>query len=216
VGLVGLLVISYLVGAVPTAILAGRILRGIDLREHGSRNAGATNAWRILGWKAGVAVLAVDLGKGAVAAALIPQLPIGSLSLDPGNVAVLCGLCAVIGHVFPVYVGFRGGKGVATAAGMLLAAAPLPVGMAMGVFAVAVLASGFVSLGSLLGSLCVPVAIVLLNRFGGGHYPPLLLGLTGLLVAFIVFTHRRNIVRLLRGKEPPFLGLPIWRKLRRR
>jgi glycerol-3-phosphate acyltransferase PlsY len=124
----------------------------------------------------------------------------------------LCGLVAVIGHVFPVYVGFRGGKGVATAAGMLLATAPLPTACAAGLFLVAVLLSGYVSLGSILAAVCVPVLIALFGQFGLGDYPPLLLGLTGALLLFILLTHRKNIVRLARGSEPHFAGLPVWKR----
>ncbi len=208
--------IAYLIGALPTAILAGRILRGIDIREHGSKNPGATNAWRVLGWRAGVAVLAIDLGKGVVAAALVPRLPLGPLPLAAADLAVLCGVTAVIGHVFPIYIGFHGGKGVATGAGMLLATAPLPVGMAVFVFLVVVLLTGYVSLGSLLGSLTVPLGIALLERYGVRDYPTLLFGLTLALPAFLLFTHRRNVARLLHGEETHFLGLPIWRRMRRR
>jgi len=211
-GLLAAFLISYLVGAIPTAVLAGKLLRGIDIRQHGSKNAGATNVWRVLGWRAGLGVLAIDLCKGLAAAALIPSLPFGPLPLDLANVSVLCGLCAVIGHVFPVYVGFRGGKGVATAAGMLLATAPWPMACAAGVFLLTVLLSGFVSLGSMLGAVCVPILIAVFGRYGVGSYPPLLLGLAGALPLFILFTHRRNIVRLLRGTEPPFAGLPVWKR----
>ena len=211
-GLLAVFLISYLVGAIPTAVLAGKILRGIDIRQHGSKNAGATNAWRVLGWRAGLSVLAVDLCKGLAAAGLVSRLPLGPLPLGLGNVSVLCGLCAVIGHVFPVYVGFRGGKGVATAAGMLLATAPWPMACAAGVFLVTVLLSGFVSLGSMLGAVCVPVLVAVFGRHGVGSYPPLLLGLAAALPLFIFFTHRKNIVRLARGTELPFAGLPIWKR----
>ena len=211
-GLAGILVISYLVGAIPTALLAGKALRRIDIREHGSRNAGATNAWRVLGWKAGLAVLVVDLGKGVVAAALVSRLPVGRLPLDLGNVSVLCGVAAVVGHVFPVYVGFRGGKGVATAAGMLLATAPLPTISAAGVFLAVVLGTGFVSLGSILAGVSLPALIPLFAHSGVGRYPPLLLALCLVLLAFILFTHRRNLVRLARGTEPRFAGLPVWKR----
>ncbi|MCD6136615.1 glycerol-3-phosphate acyltransferase, partial [Candidatus Bipolaricaulota bacterium] len=119
-----LLVISYLLGAIPTSVIVGKAVRGIDVRKHGSGNAGATNTWRVLGWKAGVSVLALDAGKGAAAAVLVPLIHFGHLPFTAPVIAILCGLSAVIGHVFPIYVGFRGGKGVATGAGMLIAVAP--------------------------------------------------------------------------------------------
>lgn len=214
--LAGLLIIAYLVGAFPTAVLAGRLLRGIDIRTQGSGNAGATNTWRVLGWRAGVSVLLIDLGKGVVAAALVTRIPLGSLPLDSSTIAILCGMAAVIGHVFPVTAGFRGGKGVATGAGMLLAVAPVPMGIALGVFGVAILLSGHVSLGSILGALCVPVTIALLNTIGGAAYPMLLIGLTAALAAFVLFTHRSNIVRLLQGNERTVSRLVAWRRFLRR
>ncbi|HHR85705.1 MAG TPA: acyl-phosphate glycerol 3-phosphate acyltransferase, partial [Candidatus Acetothermia bacterium] len=122
-----LLVISYLLGAIPTSVIVGKIARGIDVREHGSGNAGATNTWRVLGWKAGMIVLVLDAGKGVAAATLVPLTHFGHLPFTAPVIAILCGLAAVIGHVFPVYAGFRGGKGVATGAGMLIAIAPIPV-----------------------------------------------------------------------------------------
>ncbi len=215
-GLAGLLLISYLIGAIPSALIAGKLLGGIDIRKHGSGNVGGTNAWRVLGWKAGLPVSIVDVGKGAIAATLIPRLPFGPYPVDPTILPILCGLAAVIGHVFPVYTGFRGGKGVATGGGMLAAIAPIPVGMAAGVLVVALLLTGWVSLGSLLGALTIPLAIALLDAHTAVHYPPLLLGLTSALAAFIWFTHRGNIVRLVQGKERRFPNLQIWRRFLRR
>lgn len=212
----GLLLISYLIGAFPTAVLAGKVLKGIDIRKEGSGNVGATNTWRVLGWRAGVAVLAIDLAKGVIAATVIAKLPLRPLPLDQAVVAILCGLAAVIGHVFPVYIGFRGGKGVATATGMLLATAPIPVAIAAAVFALSLLTTGCVSLGSLLGAITVPLAITLLDRYSAAHYPPLLIGLTAALAAFILFTHRGNIVRLVQGKERSFPRLQVWKRVLRR
>lgn len=215
-GLAGLLLISYLIGAIPSALIAGKLLGGIDIRKYGSGNIGGTNAWRVLGWKAGLPVSIVDVGKGAVAATLISRLPFGPYPVDPSILPILCGLASVIGHVFPVYTGFRGGKGVATGGGMLAAIAPVPVGMAAGVLVVALLITGWVSLGSLLGALTVPLAIALLDAHTAAQYPPLLLGLTSALAAFIWFTHRGNIVRLVQGKERCFPRLQIWRLFLRR
>ena len=204
-GLAGLILIAYLIGAIPTALLAGKLTKGIDIRTVGSGNVGATNTWRVLGWRAGVAVLAIDLAKGFIAAALIPKIPLGPLPLGPADVAVLCGLAAVLGHVFPVYIGFRGGKGVATTTGMLIAVAPLPLGIAAGVFALALILTGRVSIGSLLGAVSVPISIVVLAHCRIATYPTILLGLTSALAAFIVFNHRENISRLLRGEERPII-----------
>lgn len=212
----GLLLIAYLIGAIPTAVIAGKLLQGIDIRKEGSGNAGATNVWRVLGWKAGVTVLAIDLGKGVLAASAIPLIPFGSISIDPLLIPILCGLAAVIGHVFPVYMGFRGGKGVATAAGMLLSVATIPVGIAVGVFGITLLLFGRVSLGSLVGALSVPLTIALLNRYTALHYHPLLLALTSALALFIIITHRGNITRLLRGTERSLPRFQLWKKITRR
>lgn len=214
-GLVGLLLIAYLIGAIPSALIAGRLLGGIDIRTRGSGNVGGTNAWRVLGWKAGLLVSIADVGKGVIAAILIPRLPFGPYPVEPAILPILCGLVAMVGHVFPVYTGFRGGKGVATGGGMLVAIAPIPVGMAVGVFVVALLLTGWVSLGSLLGALTVPLAIALLDTYTAAQYPPLLLALSAALAAFIFFTHRGNIVRLIRGKERAFPQMQIWRRFLR-
>lgn len=210
--LASLLLLSYLIGAFPTAVLVGKISKGIDIRVHGSGNAGGTNAFRVLGWKAGTLVSIVDLGKGALAAKVIASLPLGPLPVEPEVVAILCGLFAVIGHVFPIYVGFKGGKGVATGAGMLLTIAPISVGLAIIVFVSALLLTGYVSLGSLLGAMTVPLSMVLLDRFTAFRYHPLLLWLTVALAVFVLFTHRKNIRDLVRGQERSFTHLRLfWR-----
>lgn len=211
-----LLVISYLLGAIPTSVIVGKSFRGIDVREHGSGNAGATNTWRVLGWKAGISVLALDAGKGAAAAVLVPLIHFGHLPFTVPVIAILCGLSAVIGHVFPIYARFRGGKGVATGAGMLIAIAPIPVGIAIGVFGLSLFLSGMVSLGSILGVISVPISIVLLNRFSSASYHPLLLAITCALALFIIFNHRANIVRIVHGRERSLPQVQLWRRILRR
>lgn len=213
--LAGLLILSYLVGAIPSAVLLGRWIRGIDIRDHGSGNAGATNAWRVLGWHVGLPVAMLDTAKGAAAAAGISRLPFGPLPLALDTVAILCGLTAVIGHVFPITTGFRGGKGVATAGGMLLAVAPLPVLCALAVFLVTLFVFGIVSLGSILAAWTIPLSAWLLDRYTAWSYPLLLIGLTAGLAAFIVATHRSNLRRLMRGEERVFSRLQLWKRLRR-
>jgi len=208
-----LLVISYLLGAVPTSVIIGKAVRGIDVREHGSGSAGATNTWRVLGWKAGMTVLALDAGKGAAAAALVPLIHFGHLPFTAPVIAILCGLSAVIGHVFPVYVGFRGGKGVATGAGMLIAVAPIPVGLAIGIFGLSLFLFGMVSLSSILAVMSVPISIVILNSFSGASYHPLLLAITCALALFIIFNHRENIGRIVHGNERSLPQVQLWRRI---
>ncbi|UCF10064.1 MAG: glycerol-3-phosphate 1-O-acyltransferase PlsY [Candidatus Bipolaricaulota bacterium] len=209
------LLLAYLLGAFPTALVIGRVTRGIDIRDHGSGNAGATNAWRVLGWKAGISVLLVDMAKGALAAAAVSRIPLGTGGLDPTALALLCGVVAVLGHVFPVYTRFRGGKGVATAGGMLFAVAPIPMAISLGLFLLAVTTTGRISVGSLAAAVGIPVCVGLLRMPGGARYPAYLLGLTAALAAFIFWTHRSNLRRLLRGEERVFRRLQLWRLLRR-
>ena len=190
--------LAYLLGSVPTAYLAGRA-RGVDLRQHGSGNLGATNALRVLGWKVGVPVYLVDTLKGFVPAFFFPALfgqPQGS------HWAMAYGLAAIAGHVKPVFLlhrGGGGGKGVATAGGVFLGLAPLPTGIAILAFALVLLATGYVSLGSLTAALTLVVALALTL---GVRAPVFALGVA--VAAFVFWSHRANIGRLRRGEESRF------------
>jgi glycerol-3-phosphate acyltransferase PlsY len=187
---------SYLVGAIPTSYLVGKWFRGIDLRAHGSRNLGATNLYRLLGWRFAVPVGLFDVAKGAVPVLLFgPQVP--AIPYFP----VWCGAVAVAGHTFSVFVGFRGGKGVATAAGMLIALAPLALAALVVVWVAVVWATGFVSLGSIVAAALFPVADYLLHP---GRRSTLTLAIDIGLAAFIIWKHRTNIQRLLAGTENRF------------
>jgi glycerol-3-phosphate acyltransferase PlsY len=183
---------SYLLGATPTSYLAGKLGRGIDLREHGSKNLGATNVYRILGWKYAIPVALIDIAKGAIPVLLAPSTPYPWLPLAAGGAAVL-------GHMFSPYVSFKGGKGVATAAGMFLALAPLAVLIAIAVWGVCLWLTGYVSLSSIIGVLTVPLTVALLQP--GESY---VLWASVALVVLIIFAHRRNITRLLAGTENRF------------
>lgn len=191
-------VTAYLLGSLPSAVWAGRFFHGIDVREHGSGNAGATNVIRVLGWKTGVPVLIFDMAKGFLAA-MLPHLlhlaPAGSPELI--NLKILTGFIAIIGHVFPVFAGFRGGKGVATMFGILLAIHP-PVTLAcLGIFLLVFLITGIVSVSSITAGISFPV--FLLAVFGT---PSLLFKIFSVLVALaLVVTHRKNIKRLIKGEE---------------
>lgn len=190
----GWLLASYLLGAIPTSYLVGKLFRGIDLRLVGSRNLGATNLYRTLGWQYAVPVGLFDLAKGAIPVAVFGA-QLTSISLFP----IYCGIAAVIGHVFSVFVGFKGGKGVATAAGVLLALAPFALLAVAVVWGVTVWLSGYVSLGSVLAASLFPVAAELLHP---GRPEPLWFDI--LLAAFLVLKHRSNIQRLLKGTENRF------------
>jgi glycerol-3-phosphate acyltransferase PlsY len=192
---------SYLLGSIPAAYIAGKA-KGVDLRKHGSGNLGATNVMRVLGTKIGLAVFLFDMAKGAAPVYFFPKwlTASGGLSIDPVIFAILCGIAAIMGHVRPIYLKFgKGGKGVATAAGVFLALAPLQTLLALLVFAVVLLASGYVSLGSLTSATVLPI---LLAATVGIHSPLFPISIA---VAFFVFwTHRANIARLRAGEEHRF------------
>jgi glycerol-3-phosphate acyltransferase PlsY len=190
-------VLSYVAGSIPAAYLAGKS-RGIDLRRFGSGNLGATNVVRTLGWKVGLLVFAVDVAKGGVPVLAFPRWTEGPLS--PEIVAILCGVAAILGHFRPVFLRFgKGGKGVATAAGVFFALAPLPMLAAVGVFALAFLVTGYVSLGSLLGAVVLPTLLLLTEGIRSPVFQ-----ISVLLAAFVFWTHRANIGRLRRGEEYRF------------
>jgi glycerol-3-phosphate acyltransferase PlsY len=200
------LILSYLAGSIPSAVWAGRIFHGIDIREHGSGNAGATNTIRVLGWKTGVPVLVFDLAKGWLAASLpvfLNAATAGSQQMTALQIA--CGVAAIIGHVFPVFAGFRGGKGVATTFGVLLALYPLLTLSCAGIFLVVLLISNYVSLSSMAAGIMFP--ILLMTVF---HTSSLLLMIFSVVIAIaLVITHRKNIGRLVRGEEKKFIK---WKK----
>jgi len=190
-------VLSYLAGSVPAAYLAGKS-RGIDLRRYGSGNLGATNVVRTLGWRVGLMVFAFDVAKGAAPVHFLPRWTDGPLA--PQVVGIVCGVAAILGHFRPIFLRFgKGGKGVATAAGVFFALAPLPMLAAIAVFAVVVLASGYVSLGSLTAAVVLPS---LLLATEGARSP--VFQISVLLAVFVFWTHRANIRRLRRGEEYRF------------
>jgi acyl phosphate:glycerol-3-phosphate acyltransferase len=192
---------SYLLGSIPAAYIAGRA-RGIDLRQHGSGNLGATNVIRVLGARIGMLVFAFDMLKGAVPAAVFPRWvsPDVMPMHDPLIFAILCGVCAIVGHTRPVFLGFgKGGKGVATAAGVFLALAPLQTALVLAVFVVVLMSSGYVSLGSLTCAVLMPVLLWLTV---GVHSP--LFAISIVVAVFVFWTHRANIARLRAGEEHRF------------
>jgi glycerol-3-phosphate acyltransferase PlsY len=189
------LIASYLLGAVPTSYLAARLFRGIDLREHGSRNLGATNLYRVLGWRYAVPVGLLDAAKG-----LVPVLVFAPRVSSSELFARICGLVAVVGHVFSVFVGFKGGKGVATAAGVMLGLTPAALGVAVLVWAALVYFTGYVSVGSIAAAAIFPLAVYLLEP----PDQPAMLWLDIAVAAAIVWLHRGNILRLVKGTEHRF------------
>jgi len=188
------LLAAYLIGATPTSYIAGRLAKGIDLREHGSKNLGATNVYRTLGWRWAVPVGLIDIAKGALPVALL-----GSWAHGASGFPVFLGLAAVLGHIFSPYLGFKGGKGVATAAGMFLALAPFAVLIALPVWGLCLWATGYVSLSSILVAIIFPVLVLVTTR---DATPTLIAGIG--LALLIVYSHRANIRRLIAGTENRF------------
>ncbi len=220
-----ILAVSYIIGSIPTSLVAGKMLKGIDIRNFGSGNAGGTNAFRVLGWKPGLIVTLIDIAKGVLAAvavvAFFQKHPIGTFP-DMNEVALrlLAGMSAVIGHVFTLFAGFKGGKGVSTAAGMLIGIAPVSMLMVIAIFLLTVYISRHVSVASMLAAIAFPLIIAIrkyIFELGTGldYYIGLFdaqlffhdsldyhLMIFGLILALaIIYTHRANIRRLISGTE---------------
>jgi acyl phosphate:glycerol-3-phosphate acyltransferase len=192
-----LVALSYLIGSIPAAYVAGKITRGIDLREHGSGNLGATNVYRVLGPRIAIVVLVADALKGAIPVLVFPGVTDAS---RPDLWAIAYAVAAIAGHVRSIFLLFRGGgKGVATAAGAFMSLAPLPSLVALGIFIVVLLVWGYVSLGSMTASTALPILIALRE---GVHSP--LFAVSAVVAAFVIWTHRANIARLRNGQEPRF------------
>lgn len=194
-------IIAYLLGSIPTSVWYGRTFFGVDVRNFGSGNAGATNTFRVLGKRAGTVVMLGDMLKGYTAALVAVWLwKLGYIPED--NVLtfkLLFGLTAVIGHLYPVFAQFRGGKGVASLLGMVLATHPEVAGVCIGIFLLVVIASQYVSLGSMLAALSFP--ILLLLRVFGQKESPLLIVFGFVVFLLVVLTHKKNISRILNGQE---------------
>lgn len=194
---ISLLILAYLLGALPFSIIAGKLLKGIDIREYGSGNAGATNTFRVLGKKAGIPVLLLDVLKGYAAVSLACYSAYSTDTEMYINLSLAFGVAAVLGHVFPVYVGFRGGKGVATLLGLMIGVFPQAALLSIGVFVVTLIFSRYVSLSSILAGIVFPIGVYFLSKV-----------LVSTMVIFSVFvpilliaTHQRNIERIIRGEE---------------
>jgi glycerol-3-phosphate acyltransferase PlsY len=189
-----LLAASYLMGAFPTSYVVARAARGIDLRQHGSGNLGATNAFRVLGWKAAMPIFIVDILKGWFPTFFFPRW-------DGSHVeewALAYGAAAILGHVYSVYVRFRGGKGVATGAGVFLALVPYAVAIGLVLWTALVLFTGYVSLASVVTAIVLPMLVLAFR----GVVPVFWLSVA--LAIFVVYSHRANIGRLVRGEEHRF------------
>ena len=200
-----LLILSYLTGSIPTSIIVSRIAKNIDIRDHGSGNAGATNVYRILGWKYALIVLLLDIFKAWLPTAIYATTIFQYISiLDIGFMQILCGSFAVIGHTYPIFARFKGGKGVGSLIGVLLALFPIAFPLCLIVAIAIIVTTGYVSLGSIFAAISLPIFILILPVLGIIS-PNLSLVVFSLLVPwFVIYTHRSNISRIRNGTENRF------------
>jgi glycerol-3-phosphate acyltransferase PlsY len=193
-----LVILAYLIGSVPTAVWVSRSVFNIDIRDYGSGNAGATNTFRVLGSKWGTFVMLVDMLKGLLAvklAFLLPYYVVNDFART--NFQIGLGLAAVLGHIFPIWAEFRGGKGVATLFGLVLGISPLTALGCVGVFTMVLYLTRFVSLSSILASLAFPIFILVVFNVDNETYRIFAIAVALL----VILTHQKNITRLLRGSE---------------
>ena len=210
INLLAIIVISYLLGSIPNSIILSKMAKGIDIREHGSGNAGGTNVIRVLGFKLGLSVIFLDALKGALAVIVIARLFSGSMpvnNLTPFDdftlVQIIAGISAVVGHIWTIFAGFKGGKGIATALGMLLIIITIDMLIAVGVFLIVVSISRYISLGSISAAITVPLALFARENIFHVNIPGyhILLPFIIIISLLVILTHRENITRLLKGNE---------------
>ncbi len=187
---------AYLLGSIPTSYLMGKILKGIDIRQFGSGNVGATNALRVLGTKVGIITLVIDILKGFFAV-LLGKLFIPEFT---DSILIIIGIAAILGHIFTLFLKFKGGKGVATSAGVFIALTPIPLMIALFIFIITVWISKYVSLGSILASLTLLIAELVINIQNSFAEIEKLV-MVFMVAFFIVVKHKSNLIRLLSGTE---------------
>lgn len=207
-----LAIVAYLLGSIPSAVWIGKYFYGVDIREHGSRNAGATNMLRVLGRRAALPVFAIDFLKGFVALTLsnlvefFPDVSWGEIY----NLKILLVVMVVLGHIFPLFAGFKGGKGVATLAGAVMGVAPTSVLLSLGVWVLVLMAWHYVSLASMIAGVCFPIFILSSPRT---NHSVSLVVFSFVIAILLIITHRKNIARLKAGTENKIY---IWRKRQKR
>jgi acyl phosphate:glycerol-3-phosphate acyltransferase len=216
VNLAIVILLSYVIGSIPTSIMLSKWIHGFDIRTKGSGNAGGTNVFRVLGWKSGVFVMLVDLGKGVLATAVIsrlfwdPALPFYNHTPfdDFTIIQMICGGAAIVGHIWTLFAGFKGGKGIATGAGMLLGMAPTEFAISIGVFFIVFWVYKYVSLGSISAAVAFPLSLFVRHNIFGDEiasYRTLIVFSLSVAV-LLLYSHRANIKRLLEGTEKKITG----------
>ena len=197
--IISIIVLSYLAGSIPTSIICSKLFKGIDIRDYGSGNAGGTNAMRVLGWKIGVLVMLIDVGKGVFATLVISQLGTVPDYLTQNSIQIIAGMSAIFGHIWTIFAGFKGGKGVGTAAGMLFALYPIAGIVCLTIFTLVLFTTKYVSLSSMSAAVAFPIIVLLFKNWRG--YSGELIYFAVFIAILIVFTHRSNIKRLIKGEE---------------
>ena len=213
--------LSYLVGSFPTSIVVTKLVMGIDIRNYGSGNAGGTNVIRMLGWEIGLFVIAFDIFKGYIATMEVTRLMVGPVPFenitpfeDITVIRIIAGCAAIVGHIWTVFGGFRGGKGIATAGGVLLGLATIEVLVTLGIFLIVFILSRYVSLGSIASAFALPLAMFFRHNIFKGYlqgYHTLIFFSIGISI-LILYTHRANIKRLLAGTEHRLTRLQIFNR----
>lgn len=189
-------IISYIIGSIPFSFIIGKLIKGVDIRAHGSGNVGATNLLRIAGKVPGIIALVLDAAKGVICVTLIANIfYVSSLPISLPMMRVLLGLCVVFGHIWTIFLRFKGGKGVATTIGVFLGVAPLVTILSLIIWSLTFYFSRFVSLSSIAFSISLPIFVIILKR------PDAYFFLSGVLSIFIVIKHIPNIKRLIEGRE---------------
>lgn len=205
-----IIVLSYLVGSIPISIILTKLVKGVDVRNFGSGNAGGTNVSRVLGKKYGVLTIILDAFKGVIAVVFISRLYFGNFPF-PNNtpfddftlIQIIAGISAVIGHIWTIFAGFKGGKGIATGLGVLVSIVTLDMIMALGVFLIVVYFSKYISLASMSAAVSVPLIMIIRENIFGVDIPSYhnILPFVIALALLVIYTHRANVDRLLKGSE---------------
>ena len=197
-------ILSYLLGSIPSAVIISKAFKGIDIRDYGSKSAGFTNVYRVLGALPAIIVLVVDIGKGMAAVLFLTQISFDPVALNLVSLKILAGISVIFGHVFPIFAGFKGGKGIGTGLGALFSLIPVEIGLALVVFLIIVTITRYVSLGSLAASSFILLALLFEKYYLAKNVSSELLGMIFFLTAFIFYNHRTNIKRILKGTENKF------------
>ena len=197
--IIGVIILAYILGSIPTAVWVGKKFYNKDIREFGSGNAGATNTFRVLGKKAGIPVLIFDVLKGWFSVYVLSHsLGIDTMTNSFMNIQIALGIAAVVGHIYPIFANFSGGKGVATTLGVVIALDPISAFSCMGIFVVVLLISRIVSISSMLAAISFPIFVIFVYK--SSYFSLVVFSIVMSLL--IIVTHRKNIIRLLNKEEP--------------